>query len=287
MFIVLGATGHVGSAVANALVDLKQPVLAIAHDPEKATDLRSRGAEIAVADVRDPNALREIFKRGRRLFLLNPPADPKTDTELEERKTSRAIVQALDGSGLEKVVALSTYGAGPRGSSGDLAILYELEQALAAQTIPTTILRAAYFMSNWDAQANAMKNEGKLHAFFPEFFKLPMVAPKDLGHAAARLLLEATEVTGTHHMEGPERYAPAEVAVAFGTAFDRGVKAIETPRADWEKTLAEMGFSDAAANAFCAMTEAVTSMELPDLDRVTRGPTSIESYAKSLAASIK
>ena len=287
MFIVLGATGHVGSAVANALLDLKEPVIAIAHDVTKASALRSRGAEIAVADVHDPNALRAIFRRGRRIFLLNPPADPKTDTEIEERKTSRAIVQALDDSGLEKIVAQSTYGASARGGVGDLGVLYELEQALTAQTIPTTIMRAAYFMSNWDAQADAIQKEGKLHSFFPEFFKLPMVAAKDLGHAGARLLLEGREVTGMHHIEGPERYSPAEVAVAFGTAFGKGVKAIETPPHAWKDALRAMGFSEPAARSFCGMTEAAMSSKYPDVDRVTRGPTSIESYAKDLAASVK
>jgi uncharacterized protein YbjT (DUF2867 family) len=57
----------------------------------------------------------------------------------------------LDGSGLEKIVAQSTYGAQPGEGKGDLNVLYDLEQALAAQPISVSVIRAAYYMSNWDA----------------------------------------------------------------------------------------------------------------------------------------
>lgn len=87
-----------------------------------------------MVDARDPEALRSAFSRGRRAFLLNPPADPSTDTDEEESATARAILRALDGSNLEKVVAASTMGAvagealKPR--TGDSSILYELEKGL-------------------------------------------------------------------------------------------------------------------------------------------------------------
>lgn len=54
------------------------------------------------------NARREIFRNGKRAFLLNPPASISTDTQVEEIRAVASIVAALDGSGLEKVVAEST-----------------------------------------------------------------------------------------------------------------------------------------------------------------------------------
>ena len=68
-------------------------------------------AEVPVADVHDVEAMREVFRRGKRLFLLNPPADPSIDTDAVERETARCLLAALEGSGLEKVVAELTYGA--------------------------------------------------------------------------------------------------------------------------------------------------------------------------------
>lgn len=143
MFVVMGATGHIGSVIVADLLARKDAVLALIHSPEKAANLESKGAKTFVVDARNPDALRVAFKRGRRAFLLNPPAAPSTDTDAEETATVRAILEALDGSGLEKVVAASTMGAsaGPalQPRTGDSSVLYEFEQGLTSQPIPAAI----------------------------------------------------------------------------------------------------------------------------------------------------
>lgn len=113
MFIILGATGHVGAAVLASLRRDGQPVLAVTHDRDHADPLTHTGAQVAIADIRHPSALRAIFKQGRRAFLLNPPAPVTEDTDAIERATVASILEALEGSGLEKVVAQSTGGARP------------------------------------------------------------------------------------------------------------------------------------------------------------------------------
>lgn len=185
MHIVLGGTGHVGSALAETLLARGEPVAIVTRDAANAASWRQKGAEVAEADVLDTPALRHVLRSGRRAFLLNPPADPAGDIDAEERRTVAAILAALDGSGLEKVVAESTYGAQPGEGIGDLGTLHALEQGLAAQRIPATIQRAAYYMSNWDAQLESAREEGRIMSFFPADFALPMVSPRDLGEAAA------------------------------------------------------------------------------------------------------
>ncbi len=74
MHIILGGSGNVGSAVAQAQLKRHEPVIVVTRDPSKATALRQKGADIAVADVHDVEVLRSVFRQGRRLFLLNPPA---------------------------------------------------------------------------------------------------------------------------------------------------------------------------------------------------------------------
>jgi uncharacterized protein YbjT (DUF2867 family) len=74
---------------------------------------------------------------------------------------------------LKKIVASSTYGAQPGEHRGELGTLYAYEQALAAQSIPATVLRAAYYMSNWD-QALDTAREGTRQTFFPSNVRIPM-----------------------------------------------------------------------------------------------------------------
>lgn len=271
-YVILGATGHVGSAVTYALLDSGENVIAVVHDASKAEALREHGAEIAEVDVHDSDALRAVLQRGDRAFLLNPPAAPDTDVDAEERKTVAAILAALDGSGLDKVVAASTYGAEPGDAIGDLSVLYEFEQGLAAQPIPAAINRGAYYFINWDASLQTAREEGVIHTPYPADFVLPMVDPADLGRAAARRLTSDTNDVGIRYVEGPARYTPQDVADTFAALLDRPVRVETVPRDGIEAMFAKHGFSPPAARAYARMTEATLDhASLPDApDRGTR-----------------
>ena len=258
MYIILGATGHVGSAVADVLLKQGQDVTVVTHDEVKGQPWARRGAKIAVADIRHPDALRAVFRAGKRAFLLNPPAAPDTDTDLVERGTVRNILDALEGSGLEQVVAQSTYGAQSGERLGDLSTLHDLEAGLQAQAIPFAIIRAAYYFSNWDALLTPVRESGALPTMFPADLKLPMVATEDLGLVAARLLRESAERNSVVYVEGPERYSANDVAKTFAKVLQREVEVAETPRDQWERAYRKIGFSEAAAHSYARMT-AITS----------------------------
>jgi uncharacterized protein YbjT (DUF2867 family) len=275
MFIIVGGTGRVGSATAEALLAEGQPVTVITRSASKGELWTKRGASVAVTDVHDIDALRTIFQRGRRALLINPPADPSSDTDAEERATVRCLLAALDGSGLEKVVALSTYGARPGGECGDLTVLHDFEQGLRAQPIPVAIMRAAYMMSNW--QLDAASRSGALLAMLPRDLKLPMAAPKDLGAVAARLLQEPAGGIETYYAEGPERYSPGDVAAALAGALGRAIEVEVVARERWEETFRSFGFSEKAARSYACMTGVtVDELELPASP--IRGDTSLTDY---------
>lgn len=255
MFIIMGATGHVGSAVAETLLRENHPVTVVTRDAEKAERFRPLGAEIAVADLHDVETMRSVFRVGKRLFLLNPPAAPQTDTDAVEKETVRHLLAAVDGSGLEKIVAESTYGAQPGAHLGDLNTLHEMEEGLRAQPIPHSIIRAAFYFSNWDSMLEPARKDGILPTMYPADLKMPMVAPADLGAVAAGLLLQPVDQQGVHYVEGPERYSPADVASAFGKAIGAAVKPVVTPRAQWEQAYRDLGFSQAAARSYKRMTD--------------------------------
>lgn len=256
MIVVMGATGHVGGAVAKALLHRGEAVTILTRQPENASKWRDRGATIQEADADDVASLKAAFRRGRRAFLLNPPADPKGDTDEAERRTIANILTALDGSGLEKVVAASTYGAQLGEGIGDLSTLWELEEGLRRQSIPFAINRGAYCMTNWLGYADIVKQSGKLPSMFPADTQIPMVAPQDLGEAAAARLLSPTDDAGIRYVEGPTRYAPQDVADAFAAALDRAVTLNIAPRDQWANIFKSAGFSDEAARAYTKMTAA-------------------------------
>jgi uncharacterized protein YbjT (DUF2867 family) len=282
MIVVMGGTGHVGSAVAEALLDRGERVTIVTRRPGGGAALRARGAQVAQVDVDDADALREVFRRGRRAFVLNPPADTRLDTDAVERRTVGRILAALEGSGLEKVVAASTGGARPGERIGDLGVLWTLEQGLQRLAVPAAIDRAGYYMSNWDALAGEVRRTGELHTIFPAEFALPMVAPRDVARVAAARLASPISDVGVREVEGPRRYSCADVAQAFGEALGRPVQVVVTPRAGWIAAYRRLGFSEAAADAYARMTAATVDGGIDAHDDAIRGPTTLESYIRRL-----
>ncbi|WP_134495495.1 NmrA family NAD(P)-binding protein [Microvirga pakistanensis] len=284
MFVIIGGTGHVGSATATELLRRSETVAIVTRYAAGAADWHARGAEVIEADVEDVPSLRKAFQRGKRALLLNPPADPAKDTDAVERRTVANIIAALDGSGLEKVVAASTGGAQPGVRLGDLSVLWGLEEGLRRQGIPAAINRGAYYMSNWDGLLDVVRRDGVLPTMLPADLPIPMVAPHDLGQAAAERLLSSVEDIGIRYIEGPRRYSPAEVAEAFSNELGRPVRLSVIPRENWKDTFLQLGFSEAAATSYTRMTEVSVDRGFDLVENPWRGSTSLEAYIHELVA---
>lgn len=254
MFIVMGATGHVGGAVAEGLLSQGERVTVLTREPRRASKWRDRGACVVAADAEDVGSLREAFRLGRRAFLLNPPADPSGDTQATERRTIANILAALEESRLEKVVAASTYGARAGEGIGDLTTLWELEEGLRRQPIPAAINRGAYYMTNWTSATEVVRQSGRLPSMFPGDAVMPMVAPLDLGQAAIDRLVAGVDDSGVRYVEGPARYTPHDVAKAFARALGHDVAVDVVPPAEWRAVFKGLGFSDEAALSYERMT---------------------------------
>ncbi|MET3649453.1 NmrA family NAD(P)-binding protein [Phyllobacterium ifriqiyense] len=281
MYVIMGGTGHVGSATATELLNLGHAVTIVTRNADQAAGWRARGADLVEADVEDVASLRAAFRRGKRAFLLNPPADTARDTDVIERRTVANILAALDGAGLEKVVAESTGGAQPGDRIGDLNVLWELEEGLRHQPIPAAINRAAYYMSNWDGLLDSVRTSGTLPILFPPHTMIPVVAPSDLGKAAAQRLLSGVDDVDVRYIEGPKRYSPENLAEAFANALGRPVELAIIPRKDWKQSFLELGFSDRAAESYTRMTELSIDKGFDMPDDSWRGRTSLETYIRS------
>ena len=285
MYVILGGTGHVGSAAADALLRAGEQVTIVTRRADRASRLSGRGAQVAVADIADTEALRAALSSGRRALIVNPPADPSTDTDETERQTVSQILRTLEPLELEKIVAVSTGGARPGQRLGDLNTLWELETGLQRLRTPTAINRGAYYMSNWDASLEEVRQTDVLTSLFPADLPIPMVAPRDLGEAAARRLRSGLSDVGIQHIEGPARYTPREVADAFGHVLRRSVSLNVVPREQWKRSFSELGFSDAAAESYTRMIGLMVDERFPMPMDSTRGTVSLEDYLSELVAS--
>lgn len=282
MYVIMGGTGHVGSATAAALLARGEQVAIVTHDANRAGEWLREGAETVEANVNEVASLRAAFRRGSRALLLNPNADTSADTDAVERRTVANILSALNGSGLEKVVAASTGGAQPGDRIGDLSVLWELEEGLRRQPIPAAINRGAYYMSNWDSQLDAVRKTGTLQTMYPADLLIPMVAPLDLGEIAAQRLVSTPDDIGIRYVGGPRRYSSADVAKAFSQALGAPVGVDVIPRDEWKEAFQGLGFSEAAADSYARMTAVSLDGGFDMPDDALRGATTLEAHIRDL-----
>ena len=150
MFVVMGATGHIGSELTKNLLLSGRDVTVVTRSGKRAENLVKLGAQLAEIDSSDHRSLNEVLKQASGVYILNPPANPVHDVDVEERRTIAAITRALENTNLEKVIVQSTYSAQEGDHIGDLGSLYLLEVKVKEIYPEVVIVRAGFYMSNWD-----------------------------------------------------------------------------------------------------------------------------------------
>jgi uncharacterized protein YbjT (DUF2867 family) len=233
MYIVSGATGHTGSVVAKSLLEKGLPARVIVRSQEKGAAFAKLGAEVAVADLQDADALTEALQGGKVLYLMNPPAYASEDQFVELEKVIAAFRAAIKSSALEKIVALSSIGSQLASGTGNILTTYKLEQAFGDLEIPVTFIRAGSFMENWNGVLDVARTAGVLPSFFqPLDRKVPQVAAADIGRVAAEAMLEKTSGKEVKELAGFWT-SPDETAEAVGKVLGKEVKAVEVPEDQW------------------------------------------------------
>ncbi|RYY18589.1 MAG: NmrA family transcriptional regulator, partial [Chitinophagaceae bacterium] len=250
-------------------------VLVIGHSKEKEKEWTDKGAHFETADIIDSVKLKELFARSERIFILNPPADPAGDAEAQELKQVESILKALKGLKPEKIVMASTYGAQEGTGIFDLGTLYQLEQGLKAHGAPLAIIRSAYYMSNLDMPVQMAMETGKFTTVLPADFKLPMVAPTDIGKFAAELIQD--DRAGTFYIQAKEEYSANDAAKVLSGILKKDITTNEIPEAEWASYMEENGFSKESAQSFIGMTRLTIyeKFEAPDPEY---GETTLEEY---------
>ncbi len=233
MYVVSGATGHTGSVVAKTLLEKGLPVRVIVRSREKGAEFFKLGAEVAVADLQDADALTEALKGGKVLYLMNPPNSQSEDQFAELEKNIKAFQTAIENSSLEKIVALSSIGSQLSSGTGNILTTYKLEQALGNSHIPVTFVRAGSFMENWNASLEMAKTNGILPSFYqPLKRKIPQVAAADIGRVAVEAMQEKTTGKEVKELAGFWT-SPDETAEAVGKVLGKEVKAVAVPEEQW------------------------------------------------------
>jgi uncharacterized protein YbjT (DUF2867 family) len=278
MYVVTGATGNTGSVVAGRLLAAGKKVRIVVRDLKKAASLADRGAEVVVADLHDESAFGAPVRDAEGVYLLSPPDLGAKSFILERKQLTERIVRVLRSSNVKHVVLLSSIAAQHEKGTGPIVSLHNVEEQLRAASIPSTFVRAAYFMENWLAVLGAAKSDGVLPSFLPAALRIPMVATRDIGETAARALLEGPRGTRIIELAGPVDATPEDVASVIGKILGRPVKVTQAPLDAVVPTFKSFGASDDIAALFREMYAGVANGQVAweGKGESARGKTTLE-----------
>src|SRR5277367_4035538 len=111
MYAIMGITGRVGGVAADALLAKGHAVRAVVRSSSKGSAWKQRGADVAIADSLDTQALVRAFRDVEGVFVMLPPDFAPSKGFPETGAIVRSIRDALAEAKPPKLVALSSIGA--------------------------------------------------------------------------------------------------------------------------------------------------------------------------------
>jgi uncharacterized protein YbjT (DUF2867 family) len=284
MIAVAGATGNTGSVIAEKLLARGEKVRVIGRDGSRLAHLVQKGAEPAVTDITDAQGLTKAFEGARAVYALVPPNISSSDVRGYQERVSDAVASAIDKASVSYAVVLSSIGADKSSGVGPVVGLHNLEQKLdRIARLNAIYLRAGYFMENLFPQVDVIRNFGMMAGPVRPDLRLPMIATRDIGAAAADLL-QKLDFTGKEPRELPgERDLDyREATSVIGKAIGRPELAYsQLPPQQLKPALMQMGMSSNMADLLLEMAEALNTGYMKALEtRSARNttPTSFETF---------
>ncbi|MFI1797437.1 NmrA/HSCARG family protein [Streptomyces sp. NPDC020379] len=229
--LVLGATGRQGGTVARHLLERGWAVHAFVRDPGKpgAQELASRGAVLVQGSLDDPASVRKAMTGAYGVFSVFTPTHGN-GLDGEERHAA-LVAEAAREAGVAHLVHSSVGGVENPGGVGWRETKLKVERTVRSAGLPTTFLRAVYYMENFLDLPPVLDTEGTLvlsRGLLPTT-TLQIIASRDIGWFAADAFDDPDRFIGAElEIAGDELTGP-QIAEAMGRHAGRAARFVSVP----------------------------------------------------------
>ncbi|MGB3851330.1 MAG: SDR family oxidoreductase [Tunicatimonas sp.] len=230
-YFITGATGTVGSAVVQALIDQGEHVKAGSRHPEKSREQFGDQLESVHFDYQNPDTFSEADGTDG-VFLLGPPMYP----DLFE--LIKPFTDYLAQNGPQRVVYLSAYGME---DLKELPFHAQMEEKLQEGNLDWRVVRPGFFMQNFGNYERENIEQRKVIFVPAGEGKTAFVSSEDIGRVVATLLREDTYRHQTVELTGPQPYDHFEVAALLSKVTSDTVTYTNPDEGTYRKVLADAG----------------------------------------------
>jgi uncharacterized protein YbjT (DUF2867 family) len=245
--VVTGSLGNISKPLTQTLVQQGHSVTVVSSKPERQKDIEAIGAKAAIGTVEDASFLAATFTGADAVYCMLPRFNNFDPTALKvetARKLATAYAEAIQTSGVKRVVYLSSIGAHLEKGNGLLRFHHAAEsimQGLPAD-VAITFMRPVGFYYNLFDFVDMVKGKGFLGRFLTLRYsgvldaitgktgiiagnygaddKMPWVSPIDIAAAIAEEIVMPLSGRKVRYVAS-EELTCNEIAHTLGTAVGK------------------------------------------------------------------
>ncbi|MGM9476137.1 NmrA family NAD(P)-binding protein [Pedobacter sp. GSP4] len=262
--ILTGSLGHIGKPLAEQLVRDGHHITVISTKQSKQEEIEALGAAAAIGSLTDLVFLANTFTGADAVYTMVPPNnyfDPSLDLIAYYHHLGRNYAQAIEQSGVKRVVNLSTIGGHLAAGNGILRGAHGVEQLLnqLPETVAITHMRPTSFYYNLYGYVEMIKKEGLIAANYGADKEVPWVAPVDIAAAIAEELVSAQNGRKIRYVASDDKTGN-EVAAILGAAIGQpDLKWVLVSDEEVLKSLVSIGMNPSIAAGLVEMYGALYS----------------------------
>ena len=260
---VTGSLGNISRPLTQELVQKGHTVTVISSKPEKQKEIEALGAIAAIGSIKDVRFLTDTFTGSDAVYTMVPPTyflDPDADVMEYYRSTANNYVQAIQDSGVKRLVHLSSIGAHMEVGSGLVLGHHKAEQILGSLSgVSITFMRPAAFYYNLFGFIGVIKASGNMAANYGETDRIIWVSPKDIAAAIADEFVTPLDGKKVRYVASDELTCN-EVAGILGAAIGKpDMKWIIIPKDEMQRGLESRGMPKRVAAGMAEMNASMHS----------------------------
>jgi uncharacterized protein YbjT (DUF2867 family) len=225
--IVTGSLGHISKPLTEKLVQKGHAVIVISSKAEKQVEIEALGATAAIGTMEDADFLSATFSGADVVYVMEATGagsfmDPNFDLMASISKIGHNYKQAIQQSGVKRVVHLSSIGAHTDKGNGILAFHYNAENILRElpDDVSIKFMRPVGFYYNLFAFIQTIKIQGAIISNYGGDDKDPWVSPLDIAAVIAEEMEKPFDGRIVRYIASDE-VSPNEVAGILGEAIGK------------------------------------------------------------------
>lgn len=246
MILLIGATGQTGSEIARELNASGVKARALVRNLQKAETLRNLGFELAPGDAEDSDSLDRALEGVQTLIVSTSP-DPRLP-EIQEK-----IFDAARRAGVRRVIKISAAGADPNASFRFARIHGQSDEDLMNSGVPFTILRPHFFMQNFLAFAQQIR-QGRLVMPLGEG-RIAAIDTADIAAVAVLVSSAPGHENRIYELSGPEALPGREFAAKFSQVLGKHVEFIDPDPEQFRQAMIGFGMPEWLAGGVVELYE--------------------------------